>query len=73
MPIFSDLLVTAIGALTSVLTALILSGIEHFFDFSLYTWSFWFIVPIGAILSGFAAAIVDIILAQNCLTVNQRR
>jgi len=56
MPIFSDLLVTAAGALTSVLTALILFGIEQFFGFSLYSWSLWLILPIGAILSGFAAA-----------------
>ena len=56
MPIFSDLLVTAAGALTSVLTALILFGIEQLFGFSLYTWSLWLILPIGAILSGFAAA-----------------
>jgi hypothetical protein len=51
-----DLLVTAFGAATSLLTAFLLYGIERVFDLSVYTWMFWFVIPAGALLSGFAAA-----------------
>jgi hypothetical protein len=48
--------VTLFGAVTSALTALLLFAIERIFEFSLYTWTFWFVIPVGALLSGFAAA-----------------
>ncbi len=51
-----NLSVSAIGAITSILTAIILFAVETKFGFSFYTWTFWFVVPVGAILSGFAAA-----------------
>jgi hypothetical protein len=51
-----DLIVTAFGAGTSLITALILFGIERAFDISIYTWTFWFVIPAGALISGFVAA-----------------
>jgi hypothetical protein len=51
-----DFLVTAIGVFTSIVTAVILVVVDLKFDFSLYSWMFWFVVPVGAILCGFAAA-----------------
>src|ERR1700730_6465648 len=51
-----DLLVAGFGAATSFLTAIILAAIEIKFGFSVYGFMFWFVVPGGAICSGFAAA-----------------
>ena len=51
-----DFLVSGLGATTSIITAVILAAVELRFDFSLYTWMFWFVIPAGAILCGFAAA-----------------
>ncbi len=51
-----DLLVTAFGAATSLATAFLLWKVEDWFGFSFYTWMFWFIIPAGALISGFAAA-----------------
>jgi hypothetical protein len=51
-----DLAVAAFGAATSFVTAIILAAIEIEFDFSIYSWMFWFVIPAGAICSGFAAA-----------------
>jgi len=51
-----DFLVAGLGATTSIITAVILAAVELRFDFSLYTWMFWFVIPAGAILCGFAAA-----------------
>lgn len=51
-----DLTVTAFGVVTSILTAVLLFLIEQIFGVSLYTWTFWFVIPIGALLAGFVAA-----------------
>ncbi len=51
-----DLVVSAFGATTSIATAIILFFIEVRFGFSLYTWIFFFVIPVGAMLSGFLAA-----------------
>lgn len=51
-----DFLVAGCGLVTSLLTALILWLIEARFGFSIYTWSLWFVIPIGALFSGFAGA-----------------
>jgi hypothetical protein len=51
-----DLLVGFCGLTTSLLTALILWGIETTFGLAFYTWTFWFVIPAGALLSGFAGA-----------------
>jgi hypothetical protein len=51
-----DLMVAGMGAFTSILTAFILLYAEEYSGFSFYTWSFWFIIPAGAILSGCVAA-----------------
>jgi hypothetical protein len=51
-----DFLVAGLGATTSVITAVILAAIGLRFNFSLYTWMFWFVIPAGAIFCGFAAA-----------------
>lgn len=44
------------GLVTSLLTALFLWWIEQEFQFAFYTWMFWFVIPVGAMLSGFAGA-----------------
>jgi len=49
-------LLAAFGAATSFVTAIILAAIEIKFDLSIYSWMFWFVIPAGAICSGFAAA-----------------
>lgn len=51
-----DLLVAGCGLVTCVLTALILWWVEKQFGFAFYTWTFWFVIPIGAFLAGFAGA-----------------
>lgn len=54
--VVQDLLVAGFGAATSLLTAIILATLESRFDFSIYSWMLWFVIPAGAICSGFAAA-----------------
>jgi hypothetical protein len=51
-----NLLVGLCGFATSILTAFILWWVEVQFGFAFYTWMFWFVIPIGALLSGFAGA-----------------
>ena len=51
-----DLLVGLCGFVTSLITAVILWWVELGFGFAFYSWMFWFIVPVGALLSGFAGA-----------------
>lgn len=51
-----DLLLTIFGAVTTLIAAIVLHVVERQFEFSLYTWYFLFIIPVGAIASGFAAA-----------------
>jgi hypothetical protein len=54
--VMQDLLVAGFGAATSFLTAIILATLEIKFGFSIYSWMFWFVIPVGAICSGLAAA-----------------
>ena len=51
-----DFLVGGCGLATSLLTALILWYIEQRFGWALYSWTFWFVIPVGAFLAGFAGA-----------------
>ena len=51
-----DFIVAGCGLATSALTALILWWIELKSGFALYTWMVWFVIPVGAILAGFAGA-----------------
>jgi hypothetical protein len=51
-----DFIVARGGLATSALTALILWWIEAKSGFALYTWMVWFVIPVGAILAGFAGA-----------------
>lgn len=51
-----DLLVGLCGFVTSLFTAVILWWVEAQFGFAFYTWMFWFVIPVGALLSGFAGA-----------------
>lgn len=51
-----DLLITCLGAATSFITAAILAGLDTLLGFSLYSYTFWFIIPVGALASGFAGA-----------------
>src|SRR5262245_35622626 len=51
-----DLLVGACGFVTSLLTAVILWWVERQFGVAFYTWTFWLVIPVGALLSGFAGA-----------------
>lgn len=52
----AGLLVSLCGLATSLITAVILWWIEHTFGFAFYSWMFWFIIPIGALISGMAGA-----------------
>ena len=51
-----DLIITAFGAMTSILTALVLFLIEQTFEVSVYAWIWCFVFPVGALLAGFAAS-----------------
>jgi len=51
-----DFLVSGFGALTSIVTAAILVAIDVGFDFSIYSWMLWFVIPAGAIGCGLVAA-----------------
>jgi TRAP-type C4-dicarboxylate transport system permease small subunit len=51
-----DLLVGLCGFITSLLTAIVLWWVESRFGFAFYSLTYWFILPIGALLSGFAGA-----------------
>jgi hypothetical protein len=51
-----DFIVGGCGFVTSVVTALMLWLVEQRFGFALYSWMFWFVIPVGALLSGFAGA-----------------
>jgi hypothetical protein len=51
-----DLIVVAITGATSLLTAIALAYCDLSFDFSVYGFMLWFVVPIGALLSGGVAA-----------------
>jgi len=51
-----NFLVTLCGAVSSVLTALLLSWLEMRWRFSFYSYMLWFVIPVGAICSGFVAA-----------------
>jgi hypothetical protein len=51
-----DLIVTASGAATSIVTAILLFLIEQNFQFSFHTLTYWLVFPWGAILAGFLAA-----------------
>jgi len=51
-----DILVSTFGLISSLITALILAFVKLQFNFSIYSFMFWFIIPIGACFSGFAAA-----------------
>src|SRR6202453_4326983 len=47
---------SAFGAATSFITAAILAAMDIHWDFSFYSYMAFFIIPIGAIFSGFIAA-----------------
>ena len=49
MPIFSNALVIACGAVTSILTAFVLFAVEQKCGFSFYSFTFWYVIPIGTI------------------------
>lgn len=51
-----DFLVAPFGLATNFLTALLLWWIETRFGFAFYTWTFWFVIPVGALFAGFAGA-----------------
>jgi hypothetical protein len=49
-----DLIVGVCGYITCLSTALILSWLEHTTGMALYTWMFWFVIPVGAVIAGMA-------------------
>lgn len=51
-----DLIVTAFGFVASMITAVVLLLVEEHLGFAFYSLMFWFVIPAGAILSGFVAA-----------------
>jgi hypothetical protein len=54
--VVKDLLITAAGVTTTALTAWLLWFLEQRFQFALYSWNFWFVIPVGAMASGAVAA-----------------
>ncbi len=54
--LFKQSVVALCGLVTSVLVALLITVAQHLTGFDLFTLSVWVIVPVGAILTGFAAA-----------------
>lgn len=46
----------ALGITTSLLTALAITAIANISGFNLFTFSLWIVVPVGAVLTGFAAS-----------------
>lgn len=51
-----DFAVASLGALTSFITAAVLAAVEIKWGYSLYSYTFWFVIPVGAIGFGFVAA-----------------
>ncbi|MGV3658893.1 MAG: hypothetical protein ACO1TE_01875 [Prosthecobacter sp.] len=51
-----DMIVTAFGFATSTGVAWLSWWMAAHWDFAIYTWMFWFVVPMGAVGCGFAAA-----------------
>jgi len=52
-----DLIVSAFGLLTSVLTSILLVLLEKYgFPISIYTLSLWAVIPVGAVFCGFVAS-----------------
>jgi hypothetical protein len=52
----ADLLVGGLGFVTSLATAVVLWWVERQFGIAFYSWTFWFVVPAGAVLAGLAGA-----------------
>lgn len=50
-----QLLAAVFGIATSFITGIILGLIEVHSGCALYSWVFWVVIPVGAILSGFGA------------------
>ncbi len=50
------IIVSLLGVITSLITGIILGLIEAYTGYALYSWMFWFVIPVGAILAGFCAA-----------------
>src|SRR5579872_749820 len=51
-----DLLVTLAGIITSALTAVLVLLLTNWTGYEIFSFMFWFIIPVGAICAGFAAA-----------------
>jgi hypothetical protein len=51
-----QMLVAAFGITTALLTGVALGYLEVESGFAFYSWMFWFVIPVGSILSGFCAA-----------------
>lgn len=51
-----DVIVAAFGMATSILTALLLVYVQSTLNFGFYTLTYFFVLPVGAGISGFAAA-----------------
>jgi hypothetical protein len=51
-----QILVAAFGITTSLLTGIILGLMEVYTGYAIYSWMFFIVIPVGAILSGFGAA-----------------
>ena len=65
-----DILVSTSGLISSLITALILVFVELQFNFAIYSFTFWFIIPVGAFFQA-SQQQVDIISVRNYLIINQ--
>jgi hypothetical protein len=52
----ANLVIALCGFISSLITALILNGIERLTGLALYTWMLWFVIPLGALLAGIVGA-----------------
>src|SRR5713226_295940 len=69
----AELLMTAGGIVTSVLVVAANLIVARLLDFNLLSLSFWFVVPVGALFGGFAAAGGYYLVARWTQTMPNRR
>ena len=51
-----ELATSILGFITTIITVGVCSWVEINWNFSIYSWMFFFIIPAGAVGAGFAAA-----------------
>ena len=65
-----DFLVASLGAMTSFVTAAILAAVETHWGFSLYSYTFWVVIPVGLFSLG-SSLLLAITSAHGCSITDQ--